>query len=115
MVEDETTLRVAVACMLRRRGFSVIEAEDGLSGVDLYLAHQTEVELVLLDVNLPGMSGLDVLKTLVGIRPDVKVILTSACSKDILASTTGDGRPLAFLRKPYHVDELLRVMHDAGL
>ncbi|MBV8572155.1 MAG: response regulator, partial [Acidobacteriaceae bacterium] len=91
MVEDETTLRVAVACMLRRRGFSVIEAEDGLAGVDLYLAHQTEVELVLLDVNLPGMSGLDVLKTLVGIRPDVKVILTSACSKDILASTTGDG------------------------
>jgi DNA-binding response OmpR family regulator len=57
IVEDEDMLRNPVSKMLRREGFTVIEASDGRTGLDRFRASAAEIAVVLLDVTLPGLSG----------------------------------------------------------
>jgi PleD family two-component response regulator len=78
IVEDEDTLRYSVSRMLRKRGFSVLEAGDGDLAVNLIRARDEEIAVVLLDLTLPGKSSLEVFEELQRTRPGVKVILTSA-------------------------------------
>src|SRR5262249_44730470 len=78
VVEDEEVLRLAVSKMLAKERFSVIEAGDGTTGANLFRANEAKIDVVLLDLTLPGLSGREVLKELRRIRPDVKVILTTA-------------------------------------
>jgi PAS domain S-box-containing protein len=109
IVEDEDTLRFSVSRMLLRRGFSVLEAADGDRALDLIDDERIDMAVVLLDLTLPGKSSLEVLKELQRVRPDVKVILTSAYVADsgnCLRSLRYD----SFIRKPYQVSELISVV-----
>jgi CheY-like chemotaxis protein/two-component sensor histidine kinase len=81
MVEDEETLRRGVAKLLRARGFNVLEAADGTAAMEVFRSHASEVDVVVLDVTLPGLSGQKVLQTLREIRPAIRVIITSAYGK----------------------------------
>ncbi|MFL6415158.1 MAG: response regulator [Bryobacteraceae bacterium] len=110
IVEDNGLLRHAVATMLGREGFSVFEAEDGTSAIALFEAHEAEIGLVLLDVTLPDMCGGQVFETMEQIRPGVKVILTTAHDQDIIESIMGSRKPWIFLRKPYHVSDLVTLI-----
>jgi|GEM_PF-1784975 CheY-like chemotaxis protein len=113
MVEDNEMLRHAIATMLRRDGFSVFEAEDGASAIALFEAHQAEIGLVLLDMDLPGISGEQVFENLEKIRPGVKVILATAHSQEILESVIGGRKPWVFVRKPYRVNDILTLIRIA--
>ena len=87
VVEDEHTLRLAVSKMLRKKGLSVIEAIDGIAAVELFRANEPDIALVLLDVTLPRMSGPEVFAELRRIRPDIKVIITTAYSQETTVPT----------------------------
>ena len=110
MVEDEETLRVAVSKRLRKRGFSVIEANDGAAAVDLFRANRPDVGVVLLDMTLPGMGGPEVLAELRAIHPDVKVVLTSAYSRETAAPLFEASQVSGFIRKPYHFGDLVQLL-----
>jgi hypothetical protein len=73
VIEDEDILRLAVSKMLRRRGFFVIEAGDGRAGLDLFRCNE-KIDVVLLDLTMPGVPGREVLEELQRVRPGVKVI-----------------------------------------
>jgi len=114
-VEDEETLRLSVSKLLQKRGFGVIIAENGHAAVDLFRDHAEDIDIVLLDLTLPGMSGLEVFQELRGLKPDVKITFTSgydpqgitpgsAFSEEVLSN---------FIRKPYRIDELVHVLHEA--
>jgi len=77
IVEDEDLLRLAVSKMLYKMGFSVMDAHNGSLGLDLFREHAKEIDVVLLDLTLPDMSGREILEKLRRLRPDVKVILTT--------------------------------------
>ena len=113
VIEDEEVLRVIVAKVLRERGFSVIETGDGKTGVDLFQKNESEVSVVVLDMTLPSLSGRDVLVQLRRIRPDIKVILTTAYSEDMALLRFDGQRPWHFLRKPYHLSDLVELVRDA--
>lgn len=115
VVEDEEELRLAVSKMLRKERFTVIEASDGTAGASLFLAKEPEIDVVLLDLTLPGMSGQDVLEELQRIRPDVKVVLTSAYSRDTAFSSIGEQHLWSYIRKPYRFGEVLSVLRMACL
>jgi PAS domain S-box-containing protein len=115
VVEDEEVLRRAVSKMLRKERFSVLEAGDGTAGADLFRAHESGIDAVLLDLTLPGMSGREVLSELRRIRPDVKVILTTAYSQENALSAIGEQRPWSYVRKPYQFSDLLNLLRKACL
>jgi two-component system, cell cycle sensor histidine kinase and response regulator CckA len=71
--------------------------------------------VVLLDMTLPGMSGPEIFSQLQVIRPGVKVIFTTAYSQQTLASAVSGGESFGFLRKPYHLADLLELLRDANL
>ena len=113
VVEDEDTLRLAVSKMLRRKGFTVIEAANGKTGVDLFRASAPEIDVVLLDLTLPGMSGREVLSELRRIQPNVKVIITSAYGQEQALSSICPLPAWGYVRKPYEFTELLSLIRNA--
>ena len=111
VVEDEEELRTAVSKMLRKRDFRVVEAPDGRAGVDLFRANQRQFDVVLLDLTLPGMTGREVLEELRRLRPDLKVIITTAYSQDTAVKALGGQQSWFYIRKPYRaveIEDLLR-------
>ena len=99
--------------MLRTKGLSILEAGDGIAAVDLLRANQSAIGVVLLDLSLPGMGGKDVMAEVRRIRPDVKVILTTAYSEEMAVNTVGGHHHWAFIRKPYRIADLTKLLRDA--
>ncbi len=115
LVEDEEPLRIAVSKMLRLRGFKVIESGDGAAALDLFRQSLPAVDVVVLDLNLPGMSGREVLAELQRIRPGVKIILTSAYGRDWVQASVGGQLARPYIRKPYQLTELTALLRSVYL
>jgi PAS domain S-box-containing protein len=111
LVEDEEALRLSVSKMLRKRGFSVIEAGDGCAAVELFRANKDSVDVILLDMTIPGTCSSEVMNEGRRIRPDVKVILTSAYSRDMLPQSL-DGQVRGFIRKPFQLSDLVQLLQE---
>ena len=110
VVEDEEELRLAVSKMLRKRGFYVVDAGDGTAGVKLFRANERKIDVVLLDLTLPGMTGREVLEEMRGVRPDLKVIVTTAYSQATAVKTLGGHQAWFYIRKPYRAAELTDLL-----
>ena len=113
IVEDEETLRISVARMLRKQGYSVLEAGDGNLAVELIRDPGNDIAVVLLDITLPGKSSPEVFAELRRARPGVKVILTSAYGRESMAGPLKAFEPESFIRKPYQFSDLVTVVRDA--
>jgi CheY-like chemotaxis protein len=111
-VEDELSLQAPASTMLRKHGYTVIEAHDGVRAVELFRANQETIDAVLLDITLPGKSGPEVFQELVGIRPDVKVIFTTAHSRQRALSELAGREGWAFIRKPYQLGDLVSLLES---
>ncbi len=111
VVDDEDILRLAVAKVLRKRGFSVLEAHEGRSALEL-AQHPDAIDVLLLDAVLPGMSSRTVLEEILRLRPGLKVIITSAQSEET-AMVIFDGlRSDQFLTKPFRTSELMASLEE---
>jgi PAS domain S-box-containing protein len=110
VVEDEDALRSAVCKHLRLKGFPVMEASDGTAGVELLQTHGARIALLLLDVTLPGKPSQEVFEEARRVRADMKVIVTSAYSESKLAGSFPGLRIVHFIRKPYHLAELVELV-----
>jgi CheY-like chemotaxis protein len=113
VVEDEDLLRLAVSKALTKKGYSVMEARDGSAGMELIRAHKNDIDVVLLDVTLPGLSSREIFEEAGRIRPELKVILTSAYGKETVAGAFAGLRVERFIRKPFQLAELVHVLEDA--
>jgi PAS domain S-box-containing protein len=112
LVEDEDLLRAAVSKSLRKIGFLVIEASDGTDATKLLREHKDDLDAVLLDVTLPGTPSREVLEEGLRLRPDLRVVVTSAYSKETVdASFAGLGAH-SFIRKPFHLADVVRLLRD---
>jgi DNA-binding response OmpR family regulator len=111
LVEDEHVLRGLIARFLRGEGFEVVEAGDGSQGVALY-ASMGPFDVVLLDLNLPLLSGVDVCRRIKSSDPLQPVIICSAAILDCHIEALREMRVEQFLSKPYHPLELLKRIAD---
>jgi two-component system cell cycle sensor histidine kinase/response regulator CckA len=98
--------------MLRKKGFSVIEASDGTAALHLIQAHKENIHLVLLDVTLPGASSRKVIEEIKRLRPNLPVIVTSANNEETAAAALG-GRVDRFIRKPFGLDQLVGLIDES--
>jgi PAS domain S-box-containing protein len=110
LVEDEGMLRLAVAKMLRKQGFSVMEAADGIAAIELFKAQPDRIDLVLLDMTIGGCSSREVLAEATRIRPEIKVVLMSAYSRETAKSFFDSPQIRAFIRKPFSLGDLTRLL-----
>jgi CheY-like chemotaxis protein/two-component sensor histidine kinase len=113
VVEDEDPLREAVVKMLRREGFEVSEASKGSAAIDLLRANGGEIDLVLLDMTIPGASSQEVATEAAKARPEVKIILTSAYSQEMVRDKISAPQISAFIRKPFRLADLVKMLQDA--
>jgi two-component system, cell cycle sensor histidine kinase and response regulator CckA len=103
VVEDEEPLRLAVAKMLRKWGLEVVEAASGSTAIDLLRARGGEIDLMLLDLTIPGSSSQEVLAEAAREQPNVKVILTSAYSEEVAKPMMLATLVCGFIRKPFTI------------
>jgi CheY-like chemotaxis protein len=110
VIDDEEPVREAITDILDLEGISVISAENGTTGIQLYLQHQTDVKVVLLDLSMPGLSGEETLRALREINPSVQVILSSGYSEKDAVGRFSDLGLTAFLQKPYEAETLISLL-----
>ena len=76
IVDDEKTARMSLADILRMEGYNVSTAENGVEAVKLF--SETAFDLMLLDIKMPGMDGVEVMQKAVEVSPDTLIILLTA-------------------------------------
>jgi PAS domain S-box-containing protein len=116
VVDDEGPLRNLLKVAFVRKGYRVVSASDGLEAIDLINDPACTIDAVLLDFNMPGATGLQVMKAISVRRPDLKVmVLSGHLTPQIRAEFEQLGQK-DFVNKPYTLDELgrrLRALLDA--
>ena len=110
VVDDEPTLRQAVSLALKRFGFTVLAAEDGVEALEVFEQHRDEICCVLCDLTMPRMNGWDTLTALRKLVPDIPVILASGYSEAQVMAGNHPELPQAFLSKPYELPTLMEVI-----
>jgi PAS domain S-box-containing protein len=110
IVEDEDALRQAVSMVLGKRGFHVIEAPDGSVALNVLRLRATPLDVLFLDITIPGASAREVLLEARRIRPELQVIVTSAYPEEMAGSFL-ESTIEHFMRKPYEIDDLVRLIH----
>jgi CheY-like chemotaxis protein len=112
LVEDNDDLRCILYDLLMHEGYDVYEAYDGSEA--LHAMGKREFDVVLSDYHLPQMDGLRFLTISQSLWPETPVILMSS-DPELLEEATGRaGRAYACLPKPFDLDRLLQVLHDAA-
>ena len=113
VIEDEAPLRELMKEILTRSGYSVLEANDGKQGVEQYQKSWKSIDLVLSDIGLPRLSGEGVLKKLVEINPQVKLIFcTGFLDGERRAELLRRGA-MEVIHKPYRISEILGSVRSA--
>ncbi len=113
LVEDEETVRETVAILLKRLGFTVLTATDGVVGVDVFREHREEIRVVVCDLTMPRMNGWDTLVALREISPDIPVVLASGYDQSQALAGDHPEQPQVFLHKPYRMAELKDALEKA--
>ena len=112
LVEDEAAVREAAKRMLRKYGFTVIEAKNGQDALMLWEREEQNIDLVLTDVVMPAMGGAELARTLRQRRPDLRVVFMSGYTQGTLELSSMDEAATRFLPKPFTTDQLVGTLRD---
>ena len=107
LVEDDALVRNVVRLMLSKEGYAVLTANDGLEALEICERFTDPIHLLLTDVGMPRMGGLDLAQRVRELRPDTKIIIMSATTAVTIAEKN---TPDAFLRKPFIPPTLLECV-----
>ena len=107
VVDDEPMVRTMARDLLETAGFFVVEASTGVEAVELYRWDRT-IEVIILDMTMPGMSGAEALREIRAIDGEARVILTSGYDGQDTVAELNDMEGVAFLQKPYRARTLLQ-------
>ena len=111
IVEDEGSVRLPLAITLRKAGLTVLEASDGHEALHFITSHKGSIDVLLLDISLPGIPSRQVFEEAKLHRPAAAVIVTSAYSKEKAAASLA--APVEhFIRKPYRLGDLLNLFRE---
>ncbi len=106
LAEDNEAVRRLAEKVLGRLGARVISAADGQQAVDQFAADPGHIDLLFLDVMLPGMSGFEVAARCRAVRPDIPVLFASGYAAESLGARTDIAASDTILHKPYSVEDL---------
>jgi two-component system cell cycle sensor histidine kinase/response regulator CckA len=112
LVEDEVELRALNARGLKSRGYTVIEAGNGVEALAELEKQGGRVDVVVSDVVMPEMDGPTLMKALRERKPDIKIIFVSGYAEDAFDKTLADRKEFNFLAKPFTLKQLVTVVKE---
>ena len=106
LAEDETNLRYLARQFLEKQGYRVIEAADGAVAMQIAVAHEGVIHLLLTDVIMPGMNGRELAQRISEIRPQTKVLYMSGYTENVIGHNGTLDAGVRLLQKPFTLREL---------
>lgn len=110
VIDDEVHVREAVNDILELDGYEVLSAASGQEGIALYQKEKERIQLVLLDLSMPGMDGMATFQELQALNPQIRVLLSSGYSEQEATEQFMDKGLAGFLQKPYSAGTLLTAV-----
>jgi two-component system cell cycle sensor histidine kinase/response regulator CckA len=110
LVEDEDGLRALNARGLASRGYTVLQAANGVEAIEVLEEHDGQVDLVVSDVVMPEMDGPTLLKELRQRKPELKIIFVSGYAEDAFEKNLPERGQFAFLPKPFTLKQLVAAV-----
>jgi two-component system, cell cycle sensor histidine kinase and response regulator CckA len=111
LADDEPLVREVGRRILDSQGYRVLLAENGDQALAMFQQEGENIDLVILDLSMPGQFGFDVVEQLVEFDPDVRVLFSSGYFSEDL--TGGDGHTRGVINKPYRQDQLVNMVRRA--
>lgn len=115
VVDDLAQVRELARMVLEDIGFNVIAAEDGVHAVEVYRAHEGEVDLLLSDIAMPRMNGIKLARELQSFDPEIRIIFMSGHATRNYVNGHGFGADTFFIRKPFDPDALAEMVQERML
>jgi len=112
LVEDEESVRELVRVTLAARGYNVLEAENGESGLRIAESFKDPIDILVTDVLMPGIGGRELAKKLLALRPGISVLYLSGYTEDVVVTPGALGPGTAFLQKPFTLQNLAKKVHE---
>jgi PAS domain S-box-containing protein len=112
VVDDEPGLRALAKSGLRQRGFDVVTVESGEQALDILRKGEPHVDLVVLDLTMPGLSGEKVLRAIRGFQPNLPVLIASGYATVQSQSSWVAAGAMGFLAKPYRIQDLASKLRE---
>jgi CheY-like chemotaxis protein len=106
LVEDEGLARTQMADELRQKGYQVLEAEDGLDALKKITDHPAPFDLLLTDIIMPRVTGLELMEEAKRIRPDQKVVLMTKYPREVFVGNLAVPEGMILVQKPISIDPL---------
>ena len=112
LVEDEANLRYLARQYLEKQGYKVIEAADGAVAMQIAVAHEGVIHLLLTDVIMPGMNGRELAQRISEIRPNVKVLYMSGYTENVIGHNGTLDAGIRLLQKPFNLRDLKNKVRE---
>ena len=112
MVDDEPSILTFVSKALNLFGYTFLSATSGEAALEIIHSPKIPIDLVLLDINMPGMGGHQCLRKITEIAPDLKVIVSSGYSDDPVINACLASGAVSYLKKPYKIPTMLTLIRD---
>jgi PAS domain S-box-containing protein len=106
IAEDEANLRYLARQFLEKQGYKVIEAADGAAAMQIAVAHEGVIHLLLTDVIMPGMNGRELAQRISEIRPNTKVLYMSGYTENVIGHNGTLDAGVRLLQKPFTLRDL---------
>lgn len=110
LVDDDDRVRSVTADLISLLGLPVVQAASGTEACWRFHQNSEDILLVMLDLTMPGLGGLETLERLRAIRPNVEVILQSGYTADAFGSDLASLQQVQFLHKPFEIDTLIDAL-----
>jgi two-component system, cell cycle sensor histidine kinase and response regulator CckA len=110
VVDDEIPIQVITTATLEVHGYRVMTASDGIQAIALYAQHKHEIGVVLMDMMMPNLDSIAIVRALRKFNPQVQIIAMSGLATNEIVSQTMDEGVKAFLPKPFTTTELLATI-----
>ncbi|MEC0665345.1 response regulator [Priestia flexa] len=110
IVDDQYGIRILLTEVLQKEGYHTFQAANGFQAIDI--AKEQQLDLVLLDMKIPGMDGIEILKRLKGYDKTIKVIIMTAYGELDMIQEAKDLGALTHFAKPFDIDEIRQAVRE---
>ena len=108
LVDDEAPIRDFASQALKKFNYNVLTASDGETALEIFTNQSREIDLVILDIGMPGMGGHRCLQEIIRIKPSARVLVASGYSLDNQLKKTLEAGTADYVAKPYQLTKLLK-------